>query len=140
MAEEFQIGDRAGLAALLRDRSDAEITEAVGATADAVLDQVFDGMRQAFVPERAGGQSAVVQWDITAPDGARTYQMRIADGCCAVERGAGGQPRVALGLALPDFLRFVAGELDGMQAFMTGKLRLSGDMLFAQSMQAWFDQ
>jgi putative sterol carrier protein len=31
-----------------------------------------------------------------------------------------------------------AGQLDGMQAFMTGKLKLTGDMMFAQSMQAWF--
>ena len=41
-------------------------------------------------------------------------------------------------MALPDFLRFLTGQLDGMQAFMTGKLKLSGDMMFAQSMQAWF--
>src|SRR5207302_292598 len=32
----------------------------------------------------------------------------------------------------------IEGKPDGMQAFMTGKLKLSGDMMFAQSMQAWF--
>ena len=47
---------------------------------------------------------------------------------------------MTLGQSLPDFLRFIAGELDGMQAFMSGKLRLSGDLMFAQNMQRWFNR
>jgi putative sterol carrier protein len=47
---------------------------------------------------------------------------------------------VTLGMALPDFLRFITGKLDGMQAFMSGKLKLAGDMMFAQTMQTWFAQ
>ena len=96
-------------------------------------------MRAAFVPERAAGQSAVAQWDITAPDGSHTYQVKMADGECTVTQGAGDPARVTLGLMLPDFLRFVSGQLDGMQAFMSGKLKLSGDMMFATTMQNWFD-
>jgi putative sterol carrier protein len=57
-----------------------------------------------------------------------------------VAKGAGESPRVTLGLALADFVRFVSGKLDGMQAFMAGKLKLTGDMFFAQTMQTWFAQ
>ncbi|HZT65929.1 MAG TPA: SCP2 sterol-binding domain-containing protein [Acidimicrobiales bacterium] len=138
MAEDFAVSDRESLAKLLEGLSDDDINAAVGPTVDQVLDQVFDGMRQAFVPERAAGQAAVVQWDISAPDGTKTYQFKVADGACEVVKGAAESARVTLGLSLPDFLRFVAGQLDGMQAFMGGKLRLSGDMMFAQSMQSWF--
>ncbi len=49
-------------------------------------------------------------------------------------------PRVALTLAAPDFLRLITGKLNGVNAFMSGKLKLKGDMMLAQTMQGWFDQ
>src|SRR5438132_1209472 len=55
-------------------------------------------------------------------------------------KGAPGPARVTLALAFPDFLRLVSGKLDGMQAFFSGKLKVSGDMMFAQTMQSWFKQ
>jgi putative sterol carrier protein len=127
------------LAQLLEGRSDEEINEFVTAAGvDTVLSQVFDAMQERFAPEKAAGQSAVVQWDITAPDGTKTYQFKVADGAASWSEGAGDTPRVTLTFSLPDFLRFVAGQLDGMQAFMSGKLKLGGDIMLAQTMQAWF--
>lgn len=127
------------LAALVEGHSDDEINAAVAKDGvDKVLAQIFDGMAAAFAPEAAAGQSAIVQYDIAAPDGTRSYQLVVAGGKCAVQKGPGDPARVTLGLSLADFLRMIAGKLDGMQAFMTGKLRLSGDMMFAQVMQSWF--
>ena len=128
------------LAQLLDGRSDEEINEFVNAAGiDTVLTQVFDAMKERFAPEKAAGQSAVVQWDINAPDGTHTYQFKVADGAASWSQGAGEAPRVTLAFSLADFLRFVAGQLDGMQAFMGGKLRLSGDMMFATTLQTWFN-
>jgi putative sterol carrier protein len=139
VADEFAVEDREGLAKLLEGQSDEQINEVVGPQVDTVLDQVFGAMKQAFQADKAAGQSAVVQWDITAPDGLKTYQFKVDDGKCEVTPGAVDSARVTLGLALPDFLRFVAGQLDGMQAFMSGKLRLAGDMMFATTLQTWFN-
>jgi putative sterol carrier protein len=80
----------------------------------------------------------VIQYDVTASGKTHTFQLKVANGKCEVGRGAGGPARVTLTLALPDFLRLVSGKLNGMQAFMTGKLKLGGDMMFAQTMQGWF--
>ena len=134
--------DRDQLGQLVEGRTDEEIVEFVETTGtDQVLDQVFDGMKSAFQADKAAGQTAVIQWDITVPDGTRTYQLKVDDGKIDVVKGGGEDPaRVTLGLALPDFIRFISGKLDGMQAFMTGKLKLSGDMMFAQTMQNWFAQ
>ena len=133
--------DENALGQLIEGKSDEEITQQVEAFGtDALLTQIFGEMEKRFKPEAAAGQSAVVQWDITAPDGTHTYQFKVDEGTCAVSQGAADSARVTLGLSLPDFLRFIAGQLDGMQAFMSGKLRLSGDMMFAQTMQAWFAQ
>jgi putative sterol carrier protein len=129
------------LAQLLDGRSDDEINEFVQAAGvDTVLSQVFDAMKQRFAPEKAAGQSAVVQWDVNAPDGTHSYQFKIADGAADWSQGTPDTPRVTLAFSLADFLRFISGQLDGMQAFMGGKLKLSGDMMFAQTIQAWFGQ
>jgi putative sterol carrier protein len=139
VAESANEVGRDQLAELVEGRTDEEINEYVSSTGvDDVLDQIFEGMKQAFLPEKAVGQSALVQWDIAAPDGTHSYQVNIDNGECSVAKGGDGSPRVTLGLTLADFIRFVSGKLDGMQAFMSGKLKLSGDMFFAQTMQAWF--
>ena len=133
------IGSREELATLIEGKSDEEINAGVAERGtDKVLGQIFEFMAAQFQPDRAVGQSAVIGWDITAPEATHSYQLKVADGTCSVNQGTGEAARVTLGMALPDFLRFVTGQLDGMQAFMTGKLKLSGDMMFAQSMQAWF--
>ena len=134
------IGSREELAAMIEGKSDEEISAGVSELGtDKVLAQIFEHMaKDAFRPERAGNQSAVVGWDITSSEGTHQFQLKVADGACTAVPGAPEPARVTLGMALPDFLRFITGKLDGMQAFMTGELKLSGDMMFAQSMQAWF--
>jgi putative sterol carrier protein len=104
------------------------------------LDGVFEGMSSAFNASKAGGQEATVQYEISAPDGTHGYAMRIADGRCAVERGTVESPRVTIRAALPDFLRLITGKANGMQLFMTGKLKVAGDLFFAQTFQGWFDR
>jgi len=133
------IGSRDELAAMIEGKSDDEINAGIAERGtEKVLGQIFDYMAGRFQPDRAGNQSAVIGWDITSPEATHSYQLNVADGACTVVQGNAEPARVTLNMALPDFLRFLTGQLDGMQAFMTGKLKLTGDMMFAQSMQAWF--
>ena len=104
----------------------------------ATLDQAFDGMAAAYNPAKAT-REAVFQWDVTTPDGVETYTVECSE-TCTVEHSKAESPTVTLGLPLPDFLRLILGQLDGMQAFMTGKLKLTGDVMLAQAMQSWFDR
>ena len=132
---------RAELAALIEGRSDEEITRGVEERGvESVLDGVFQGMADAFLPDKAAGQSAIVQYDVTVAGQPHTYQLKIGGGRCEIVKGRADTPRVTLTLALPDFLRVVAGKLPPVQAFMTGKLKLQGDMMIATAMQGWFPQ
>jgi putative sterol carrier protein len=135
---EIKITGPADLGAAIDGRSDEEINTGLAGKYEQTVKQVFDGMAQAFLPEKAGPDSATVQYDVTAPDGVHTFQLKVAGGKCEVVKGAAGPARVTLALSFPDFLRLVAGKLDGMQAFFSGKLKLAGDMMFAQTMQGWF--
>ncbi len=131
------------LAGAVDAMSNEELLSAVQAQeggVDRVLDQVFQGMVNSFNPAKAGSTQAVVQYDIGVPDGTRSYTMRVADGRCEVDRGPAESPRVTIRLGFGDFLRLVTGKLNGMQAFMAGRLKVAGDLFFAQTMQGWFDR
>ena len=134
-----EITSQEQLAELVEGRSDDEINAAVAAMGtESVLEAIFSAMQERFQPDKAAGQSANIGWDITTPDGVQSYQVQIADGAANVVKGSTDPTRVTLAMSLADFIRFIAGKLDGMQAFMAGKLKLQGDMMFAQTMQSWF--
>jgi putative sterol carrier protein len=123
--------------------SNEELVEAIQGSpggVDGFLDQVFNGMKTSFNPQKAGGQQATVQYELTHPGGTSQYTMRIAEGRCEVERGSAESPRVTIKMSVADFVRLITGRLNGMQAFMTGKLKVGGDLFFAQTFQSWFDR
>src|SRR5256712_6746364 len=127
MSDQSMGARRAEPGGLIEGRSDEEITRGVEERGvEGVLDGVFQGMAEAFLPDKAAGQSAVVQYDVTVGGEPHTYQLKIAGGRREIVKGRADTPRVTLTLALPDFLRVVAGRLPSVQAFMSGKLKLSG--------------
>jgi putative sterol carrier protein len=129
------------LVKLIEGRSDAEIVARFGELGvDSALDRVFEGMVEAFLPARAGKDAAVIQWDLMTPEGPRVYQLVVANGQCSYNRDALNDARVSLKVAIPDFLRLITGKLGGVQAFFTGKLKVGGDVLFAQEQEKWFEK
>ena len=137
---QMNIQDRSALRKVLEGRSDEEINRALAGKYEDTCAEVFAGMKRHFLPEKAKDQRAVIQYDVKAPDAVHTWQIKIEAAQCEVAKGAAERARVTLSLAFPDFLRLVSGKLNGVQAYFTGKLKISGDALFAQTMQGWFEQ
>jgi putative sterol carrier protein len=131
----------ADLAALVGDKSDEALVSMINEFgADTFIGGIFEEMAKRFLPEKASGRTAVIEYDINLADGTEIYQLDVAGGACTVSKGAAKEASVALTLAAPDFLRLITGKLNGVNAFMSGKLKLKGDMMLAQTMQGWFDQ
>jgi len=129
------------VAEALKDASDEQILALVeGMGVEAVLDQAFTEMQRRFRPEAAGNEQAVIEWQVAAPQQSFTYQVKVEDGTCSVQKDGTEPPRVTLSLNLQDFLRFVTNVLEPLDAFMTGRLRLTGDLLMTQAMQTWFEE
>ncbi len=129
------------LAAAITGKSDEEISAVIEEQGtDTVLAQIFEGMKAAFLPNVAAGQSAVIQWDVGTKGGTRSWQLNVAGGKCDVAEGSPDTASVTMVIGLPDFLRLLTREVDGMTAFMTGKLVVNGDVMLATMMQSWFDQ
>jgi len=123
---------------LFTGKTDEEILATVKGNEQILLDGVFDSMKAAFDSSRAAGQSAVIQYIIDSPAGEMNYQLNVEDGICEIAKGPAENPRVTLALKLPDFLRMMTGELNGMQAFTSGKLKITGDLMFSQVLASWF--
>src|SRR6058998_2465124 len=104
MTEQSIEARRAEPAAMIEGRSDEEIVRGVEERGvEGTLDGVFQGMAEAFLPDKAAGQSAVVQYDVTVAGAPRSYQLKIGSGRCEVVKGRADPPRVTLTLSLPDF-------------------------------------
>jgi putative sterol carrier protein len=125
---------------MVKGKSDEQLLAAVKGSENQVLDGTFESMKDAFDPSKAAGVTAVVQYNIDTPSGLMSYHLKVENGKCSIGKGASTNPRVTLALNLPTFLRMMIGELNGMQAFMTGKLKVSGDVFFSQSIASWFKQ
>lgn len=101
------------------------------------IKELMGRMPGAFIPEKAKGVDVVIQFHMTG-DQASDWVATIADGVCKVEEGAEENPTMALTADAQDYINVVSGELDAMQAFMQGKIKLSGDLNLALKMTNFF--
>jgi putative sterol carrier protein len=127
------------IAEALKGATDEQILEgfrAVGVK-DA-LDRTFNTMQEHFLPEKAEGVSADVQWVVTDQGQEFPYVASIADGKCTITADKAASPRVSLTMDLITFVRLIMGQAQGPQLFMTGKLKVAGDLMFAQRVSGFF--
>ncbi len=88
----------------------------------------------AFDASAAAGTDAVVQFAISSP-----AYLTIKGGSCSLDQGTAANADVTLTMEDDDLVSLLKGDLNGMTAFMTGKLQLDGDMMLAQRMTSFFD-
>jgi putative sterol carrier protein len=140
VAEQGQQLDPQQLATIIKELSDEELAEQLKTIGtDEVLKGIFDGMQDAFRPEKAAGTTATLQYDITTDDGLKQWTVEITPEKAVTSEGAAADPRLTLQIGLVDFIRLIFGQAQGQQLFMSGKLKLKGDMMFAMQMQTYFE-
>ena len=99
--------------------------------------EIFSGMPGVFNRDAAAGLDAVFQYNIEGADGGDWYVV-IKDQTCTISTGVHANPSVTLRLADKDWIAMCNGELDGMSAFMSGKLKVTGNIMLAQRIASLF--
>ena len=103
----------------------------------ATLQEVLTGIehRLAERPEKLAGAAGVYQLDLTGEDGG-SYSLIIAEGKGDIRPGPAENPGVVVTMAAGDFIAMTGGKLNGMTAFMSGRLKIKGDMGLALKLQS----
>lgn len=128
-------------AALVWAATDEQIEEGIRAAGtERVLDRIFEEMQQAFLPERAPGASAEVQWVVTDRGQEHPYRMSIADGRCSTARGHTDRPKATLIMDTVTFAKLVTGRREGVQLWMLKKLQVKGDVMLAVRLNGYFQR
>jgi putative sterol carrier protein len=99
--------------------------------------ELMSKMPKAFLPEKAPGLDAVIQFKFSGAE-AGDWFATIKNDKCTVEQGVFPTPKMTLSAESADYVKIFTGELDGMQAFMGGKLKLAGDLNLAMKLMTMF--
>ncbi len=105
--------------------------------ADISPDQVVGEMPNYFIPEKAGNTNAVFQFDLSGEHAGKWF-IKIADGQANAGKGEVENPNLTLLADSGDFVKIFTNQLDPTAAFMSGKLKIKGDMGLAIRMQSMF--
>ena len=99
--------------------------------------ETFDAMAGRFRPDKAAGTSAVIQYDVSG-EGGGTWHAVIKDGACTVGEGAATNPNLTLQIGAQEWLDMLSGKQSGQMLFMSGKLKIKGDMGLAMKVGSMF--
>ena len=122
--------------------SDEQLAEAMSSDMrPVILNEIFSRMKEHFRADQAANVDAVIHWRIGGgPEGAEEdhYEVVIRNGELSYNTEPSEEPRVAFRMDGATFLRLVSGNASGPMLFMTGKLKIEGDMMFAPQVQSLF--
>lgn len=98
---------------------------------------IFEALADVFNPEAAKGLDMEFQYDISGSDGGK-WSIAVKDGVCQIVKGMTDHPDCTLKIADTDFVDMMQGRLDPIQAFISGKLIIEGDITKAQLIEKLF--
>jgi putative sterol carrier protein len=97
--------------------------------------EFFEGLPAKVSPERIAGMNNTYVFEI---DGAGTWTVALANGSLSVNEGAAEGADCTISASEENFQKIIAGEQNATTAYMTGKLKIKGDMGAAMKLQKLF--
>jgi putative sterol carrier protein len=98
------------------------------------VQEFFEGLPSRVGADRIAGMNNTYVFDV---EGAGTWTVAIADGTIEVSEGA-GDADCTFAATEENFEKIVSGEQNPTTAYMTGKLKIKGDMGAAMKLQKLF--
>ncbi len=99
--------------------------------------ELMERMPGAFLPEKAEGVDAVIQFSLGEEGG--DWVCSIKDKQCTVEPGKAQNPNLTLSADAANYIDLVTGKLNPMTAIATKKIELKGDLNLAMKYMNLFD-
>ena len=97
--------------------------------------EFFEGLESRIDPAKTAGMTNSYVFEI---DGAGTWKVDVQDGSVWVAEGGGGDADATISASEETFEQIASGDLNATTAYMTGKLKIKGDMGAAMKLQKLF--
>jgi putative sterol carrier protein len=99
------------------------------------VSEVLGKLPAALDPAAAGDTACTLQFNVSTP-----AYLVIGGGSAQLQPGTTGDADITITMADDDIVALMTGQLDGMTAFMSGKLQVEGDLFLAQRVLGFFDK
>jgi len=96
--------------------------------------EFFEGLEARIDPSKTAGMTNSYVFEI---DGAGTWKVDVKDGAVSVTEG-GGEADATIVATEETFQQVASGDLNATTAYMTGKLKVRGDMGAAMKLSKLF--
>ncbi|PRW61795.1 SCP2 sterol-binding domain-containing protein [Actinopolyspora mortivallis] len=117
--------------------------------AERIFDELFRRMGEHYRPDRAKNTEAVVRWRINLngslkdgdsgdDSGVLRYECVLSEGTCTVHKSQEREPRVTVMIGPVEMLKLASNNASAPMLFMTGKLKVAGDVGFAAGLTKLF--
>ncbi|NLH50187.1 MAG: SCP2 sterol-binding domain-containing protein [Myxococcales bacterium] len=102
---------------------------------DMTVNQVFENItaKMAADPGKVANIKSVYQFNVTG-DGGGEWYVDLTGDAPKVAAGASPTPHCTVTVSDADFIAIYTGSLNAQMAFMTGKVKISGDMGLAMKL------
>jgi putative sterol carrier protein len=98
--------------------------------------EFFEGLEGRLEPSKTAGMTNSYVFEI---DGAGTWRVDVDDGTVNVAEGGGdGDADATIAASEETFQQIASGDLNATTAYMTGKLKVRGDMGAAMKLSRLF--
>ncbi|MCK2183123.1 SCP2 sterol-binding domain-containing protein [Halomonas getboli] len=98
-------------------------------------DSTLDKLHARFDPEAARGMDEVFQFHFSDKG---DYHLIVRDGELDVREGVHEEPSVSLSLSSETLRGVMSGEISGMSAVMSGRLKATGNVMLATKLGSLF--
>jgi putative sterol carrier protein len=99
--------------------------------------EFFQQLPSLLDPDAADGVAVTYQFDLSGEQGGQ-YTLTVKDGSCSVSEGTHQAADVTFSMSGEDCVAILKGQLDGMGVFMSGRLKVSGDLTEAIRLKVLF--
>ena len=99
--------------------------------------QFFDELGEKIDATKTAGMNCVYQFNIEGENGGQ-WMVKLNDGSVEVGEGVDESANITLTATDENWLAIVTGQVNGQTAFLTGKLKIQGDMSLAMKLQSIF--
>jgi putative sterol carrier protein len=128
------------VADVIRITPDAKLEEAMsGDLRDVIVPEIFRRMPERLNQQAAAHVEAAIEFKVGRNGGEPDRGVVVVDkGTARIADDFEGEPRVSVEAGPVDFLKVVTGNANPVEMFMSGKLRIQGDLMFSAQIPSLF--